>query len=229
LTLVGDDLGGLKIDEPAASVRLLVPSRGTDELIMPTWNGNEFRLPSGERPLIRTFTPRYLRSDPPELDLDVVLHGGDTGVAVWARKAAPGSQVAVSGPGRGYEIDPDADVLVLLGDETAIPAIFQLLEIISDQVRVVGHIEVADPVAILSPPHHSNATLTWHELPPTDAPGSTLLAAIESEDLGSGVRIWAAGEAAGVQRIRKHLAARGVDRSNATVRGYWKVGRAGPG
>lgn len=55
-TLVGDELDGLVIDEPAASVRLLLPSPGTDELVMPDWTGNEFLLPDGRRPLIRTFT-----------------------------------------------------------------------------------------------------------------------------------------------------------------------------
>ena len=40
--------------------------------------------------------------------------------------------------------------------------------------------------------------------------------------------MWAAGEAAAVQRIRKLLFdERGVPRSQATIRGYWKVGRDG--
>ena len=40
--------------------------------------------------------------------------------------------------------------------------------------------------------------------------------------------VWVAGEAAGVQRIRRHLfEERGLTRAQATVRGYWKHGRAG--
>jgi len=40
--------------------------------------------------------------------------------------------------------------------------------------------------------------------------------------------VWVAGEAAAVQRIRRALfEERGVPRSRATVRGYWKHGRAG--
>ena len=53
----GPDLHKLVVDEPAASVRLLLPSRGTSDLEVPTWNGNEFLLANGERPIIRTFTP----------------------------------------------------------------------------------------------------------------------------------------------------------------------------
>jgi NADPH-dependent ferric siderophore reductase len=40
--------------------------------------------------------------------------------------------------------------------------------------------------------------------------------------------VWAAGEAAAVQRIRRHLfEERSMARAHTTVRGYWKHGRAG--
>jgi NADPH-dependent ferric siderophore reductase len=40
--------------------------------------------------------------------------------------------------------------------------------------------------------------------------------------------VWVAGEAAAVQRIRRHLfAERGLTRAQAVVRGYWKQGRSG--
>ena len=227
-SFAGAELKGLAIDEPAASVRLLLPSEGTDELVIPEWRGNEFLLQHDRRPRIRTFTPRHLRSDPVELDLDIVLHG-DVGASGWAMRAAPGDPAAVSGPGRGYTIDPDADPQVLLGDETAIPAISQLLEAIPADTPVVVHVEVAHDDARVALPPHENASVTFHDLPAGAAPGAALLAAVSGTTMGGGVRVWAAGEAAGVQRIRKHLAEIGVHRSRATVRGYWKVGRAMPG
>src|SRR5687768_15346574 len=58
VTFASPDLDGLAVPEPAASVRLLLPSPGTAELVMPAWNGNEFLLPDGRRPTLRTFTPR---------------------------------------------------------------------------------------------------------------------------------------------------------------------------
>src|SRR5438270_2603456 len=75
VTFGGDDLEGFAVDEPAASVRLLVPSPGADELVMPAWTGNEYLLPDGRRPLIRTFTPRRVDASALEVDLDIVLHG----------------------------------------------------------------------------------------------------------------------------------------------------------
>ena len=105
-TLAGPDLAGLIVERPAASVRLLLPSPRGQELIIPTWNGNEFLLPDGRRPAIRTVTPRRVDPEVLELDLDIVIHGG--GVASeWVEAADPGGPVAISGPGRGYAINRD--------------------------------------------------------------------------------------------------------------------------
>jgi NADPH-dependent ferric siderophore reductase len=227
VTLAGRELEGLSVDRPAASVRLLIPSRGATELVVPEWTGNEFLLPGGGRPLIRTFTPRRLRSDPPELDLEVVVHG-DAGASGWAMRAGPGDPAAVSGPGRGYEIDPTADPLLLLGDETAIPAISQILETAPETVPIVVHVE-ARPGARPPLPDHPAASSSWHDPLAGGPPGGALLSALEGVDIGDEARVWAAGEAAAMQRIRKHLSGRGVDRRRTTVRGYWKSGRAGPG
>ena len=80
-----------------------------------------------------------------ELDIDIVLHPSGT-AASWATDLAVGTEVAVSGPGRGYEADPDAEAFLLIGDESAIPAICQLLETLPD-VPIVVHIEIVDPAA----------------------------------------------------------------------------------
>jgi NADPH-dependent ferric siderophore reductase len=104
VTFTGAELEGLVIGQPAASVRLLLPSPGSGELVMPRWRGNDYRLPDGQRATLRTFTPR--RFDPAglELDVDIVLHGA--GVApVWAQAVEPGDPGAISGPARGYTVD----------------------------------------------------------------------------------------------------------------------------
>lgn len=227
VTLAGPELEGLVVDEPAASVRLLLPPAGERELVMPTWNGNEFLLPDGRRPAIRTLTPRRFHADALELDVEVVSHG--TGAAAeWAEAAAPGSQVAVSGPGRGYAVDDAAPAFLLGGDETALPAICQLLEVLPSDRPVQVHVEAAHPDARMALPDHPTATMTWHDLPPAAAPGDALVAAVTQADLVDGERVWVAGEAAAVQRIRRHLfEERGLPRSQAVVRGYWKHGRAG--
>jgi NADPH-dependent ferric siderophore reductase len=91
--LGGAELEGFHVDEPAASVRLLLPT--DDELVVPRWNGNEFLLGDGSRPVIRTFTPRRFDRESRELHLDVVLHGSGA-ASTWADTTQSGDRVAVS-------------------------------------------------------------------------------------------------------------------------------------
>jgi NADPH-dependent ferric siderophore reductase len=91
-------------------------------------------------------------------------------------------------------------------------------------------VEVADPAARLALPEHPGATVEWLDLPIDATAGDALFTAIVTRDLAPGTRVWVAGEAAGVQRIRRHLfEERSWPRREATVRGYWKHGRRGDG
>lgn len=227
LALTGPELEGFVVDEPAASVRLLLPSPGADDLVMPTWTGNEWLLPDGARPAIRTLTPLDVDPVAGTLAVEIVLHEG--GVAsTWATAAAPGTPAALSGPGRGYTIDRAAPAYLLAGDETAVPAIGQLLGVLPAAAAVEVHVEIADPEARIPLPGHPLTTEHWHDALPGEPPGSALIAAVRAATIPDGAHVWAAGEAAAVQRIRRHLFDdRGLPRSHAHVRGYWKHGRAG--
>lgn len=225
VVLGGDELDGFAIESPASSVRLLLPLPGQREIIMPTWSGNQFELPDGARAPIRTFTPRAFDATSSELTLDVVLH--DHGAASdWVRAATIGDEAAISGPGRSERIDPAARSHLLAGDESAIPAIGQLLESIPADQPIEVHIEVSHPDARIELPEHPSATVTWHDAEPKTAPGASLVAAVMAvEHLPDAV--WVAGEAASVQRLRTYLFdERSRSRANVTARGYWKQGRS---
>ncbi len=215
--LGGDELEGFSIDRPAASVRLLLSSAG--ELEIPLWNGNEFLLRDGTRPIIRTFTPRRFDAEARELHLDVVLHGSGP-ASTWAETTQPGDNVAVSGPGQGYHIDPDATAFLLAGDETAIPAICQLLEHLPS-LPISVHLSVSHMEATVD--LHRDVDVTWHLASGGAFFAESAYEAIRTTDLPPGMRIWAAGEAAAIQRIRNHLF-KEIDfpRAQTSVRGYWK-------
>ena len=224
VTLSGPELEGLDPGLPAASVRLLLPHHG--ELVVPAWNGNEFLCTDGARPALRTLTPRRFDAERAELDVEVVLHG-DGPMSTWAAAVQPGDPAAVSGTGRGYTVDPATPAYLLVGDESALPAISVLLEALPVEATVTVLAEVARPDARFDLPTHPGATVHWHDLA-ASAPGDALVAAVRDAEVALDARVWAAGEAAAVQRIRKHLfEERGLVRSQCTVRGYWKHGRVG--
>ena len=166
----GPDLHNLIVDQPAASVRLLLPSPGTSEVVIPTWNGNEFLLANGQRPTIRTFTPIRASGATSELLLDIVVHGSGA-ASDWATAATVGDRAAISGPGRGYVADPEASSFVLVGDETAIPAISQLVEALPAERPVQVGIEARYRDAIRKLPARSATRVEWCLLSSSAAPG----------------------------------------------------------
>ena len=88
-------------------------------------------------------------------------------------------------------------------------------------VRVL--VEIADPSARLALPDRDHTDATWLNLPAGVSSG----AAVGTADIGAATKVWVAGEAAALQRIRRVLFEdRALTRSQAAVRGYWKHGRS---
>ena len=225
VTLAGPELVGLTVTEPAASVRVLLPSEGNDDVVIPEWNGNEFLDAVGRRPGIRTLTPARVDEQAAELDVCVVAHG-DGHAARWATSATLGSGAAVSGPGRGFTVDADAPAWLVAGDETALPAIVQLLTAIAPGRGVTVHVEAPASGRLVLPPREG-AVVTWHEPTPGAPPGTALMEALTEAAFENSTHVWAAGEAAAMQRLRRHLYdERGLPRRQVAVRGYWKLGRS---
>jgi NADPH-dependent ferric siderophore reductase len=225
ITLSGPALDGFDIGLPAASIRLLLPPEGASALSMPVWNGNEFLLEDGRRPTIRTLTPMHFDPGTLELDVEIVLHGRGR-LATWAATVEPGAHVAVSGTGTGYEIDDAARSFLLAGDESALPAIVTLLPLLPGRAAVRVIVEIAESSGRIDLPAPEEARVDWLQVEEGAAPGDALIAAVAAETIGKDTKVWVAGEAAAVHKIRAHLFDDlGLSRRQAVVRGYWKIGR----
>jgi NADPH-dependent ferric siderophore reductase len=226
VTLEGEELVGFPEPEPAGSVRLLLPDHHGLEL--PTWAANNFVYADGTRPTLRTLTP--VDTDPRlgRLALEVVQHAGGR-AATWAAAARPGDLAAISGPARGYLPPGDATRFLLGGDETAIPALVQLAAAVPDGVPTEVVVEVPEPAAERLLTRRPSVAVRW--LVGGAVPGAALAAEFEQRTVDTGTHVWAGGEAAAMQRIRRHLyETLGIERARATARGYWKHGRdAGDG
>lgn len=228
VTLRGDDIGNLEIHQPASSVRVLLPPPDRpDALELPRWDGNRFLLEDGSRPPIRTLTPRHHDRQQGALQFDVVVHG-DGIAARWALHAEIGTPAAVSGPSRGYELDTDARRLVVGGDETAYAAMCSIVEAAPTGIPVHALLEVSSGSAHPPAPGHPRCRMEWVAPSPSGAgPGAALADRLGRLDLPPDARLWAAGEAGAMQRLRQTLfQERGLPRSRAVIRGYWKHGRS---
>lgn len=142
----------IKLVFPPASGVLPDIDRDTDD-----WWADYLAFPEAERGSMRTYSVRELRVTDAgtEVVIDFVLHlqPGLTGPAsLWASRASAGDELLIVGPRRGrvsrggIEYAPGAAAsVVLVGDETAAPAIARILEDAPRDLRGIAFIEV--PVA----------------------------------------------------------------------------------
>lgn len=165
----------------------------------------------------RDYTPRSFSREARELTLEFALHGHGK-ASDWARRAVVGQRALVGGP-RGSMIVPlEFDWHLLAGDATALPAIARRLEELPEGAR-------AEAVVLAGP--GDDRTLAGRALAAVRWVSSDdeLLAALAAFEPPAGIGFaWAAGEAALMARVRKHLADRGLPRELTRVSAYWKHG-----
>ncbi len=179
------------------------------------------------RPPSRTFTPRRFDARASRLEIEFVLHGAGL-AANFAKRAKAGDTLWVAAqPGGGYEVPPATSQLVIVADDTSLPAAGTILEALPAHCRVQALCEVAtrDEERALSPGFAGSPT--WlHRAPQSSRPGALLEAAVAAlPALPDDVSFWIACEAGAMRRIRDFLLReRNVDRSRLHTRGYWKFG-----
>ena len=213
--------------------RLFLPRHRGRQLRLPrgttSWWPETLAMPDAERPLVRNYTVRAARPERAEIDVDFVLHEPKGPACTWAARTPLGAPVGYAGPRVDFAPKPGAEWLLLVGDETALPAIAGVLRTLPAGVPTRVYVELpsaqdAQPLRI-SPDVH----VTWLPRPAGSVPGSVATAAVSAATLpdGAAAYAWLAGESSMVRRLRRHLVGtRGVARSAITFTGYWRAGVA---
>lgn len=242
VTFGGSDLRDLHSDGRDQSLSLFLPHPGQKEPVVPLDLGDGWwrkwrELPDGVRAVMRSYTLRELRREPDEIDIDFALHGVGPGAATpagpasrWAARAVPGDRVLVLGPAladnRAIRFRPpeDTDLVVIWGDETAVPAATAILESLPADTRVRAWLQVPHAGDIQDVRTDAAAEITWLVRGEGDpAP----LDAVRGARLPGAARpyVWIAGECGQVKELRRHFVReRGVDRRRVTFVGYWRRG-----
>ncbi|GAA1292004.1 siderophore-interacting protein [Pseudonocardia aurantiaca] len=223
VTLGGDELAGFGGEGPDRRIKMFFPVPGQERPAVPRATSGGPLWPAGEpRPTIRTYTVRRFDPGSGELDVDFVLHEGHGPAAAWARDAQPGSWVGVSEPGGRYEPDPAAAFHVVIGDETALPAVATVLDALPAGVPGLAFLEVADAGEEQELP--GTADIRWVHRGERE-PGVPLSEAVTAAALPAGDgQAWLSGESACVRDLRKHLLDdRGFDRRRVYATGYWRA------
>ncbi|WP_292578417.1 siderophore-interacting protein, partial [Mesorhizobium sp.] len=159
LRFSGRDIG--RFAHGGFHVRLLLPPAGR-QAVWPTMGADGLIVwPSGEDALtIRVYTIRSLDVAEGWLDIDFVLHPGtETPAATFAQNARVGDIIGMIGPGGGGLAETSN--LLLLGDDTALPAIGRMLEELAPSARAEAFIEVDGPQDRVALAAGENIAVRW--------------------------------------------------------------------
>ncbi|QGZ63405.1 siderophore-interacting protein [Paraburkholderia acidisoli] len=224
VTLTGDlsDFVSASFDD---HVKVFFPAEGADKPAVPSLGPDGPVFPEGvARPAARDYTPRRYDPQSNELDLEFALHEAGPATA-WAAQAQPGQYLGVGGPRGSMVIPKEFDWHLLVGDETALPAIARRLAELPANARVAVVVEVANRAARIELPTEADLYATWvyRDESETDQP---LVDAVSQVWLPPGEGyVWAAGEASAIRAVRAHLCnERGVDKKRVRASAYWRRG-----
>ncbi|HEU5127699.1 MAG TPA: siderophore-interacting protein [Glycomyces sp.] len=194
-----------------------LPHIGTQEAHRFAWNPEVFAF-------TRDYTVRAWDREANTFDVDVVRH--DHGLASdWAFRAEPGDEIHFAGPKSSALHQDEADWHLLVGDETALPAIGRWLETAPAGTR--GRVIVEVPDEADRQQIHTAADVAIEWLVRGGAPagtGTLLLEAVRRTALPEGrVYAWCGGETKTIAPIRRHLRRdRALPKEDVEVVGYWR-------
>lgn len=227
IRLGGSELAGFQSPGHADHVKLFF-ARDGGALPDPNLGPDGIAWPEGTlKPFMRDYTPRNFDPDALTLDIDFVLHG-DGPASSWANGARTGDTLLVAGP-RGSVIVPDGfDWHLLVGDETALPAIARRLEELPAGHRVLAFIEIPEAADRQELETKATAEIVWLDRGGAEAGlGNRLLEAVTIATFPAGIGFaFVAGEAEMSRSLRAHLLDRGFANEHIRAAGYWVRGEA---
>jgi NADPH-dependent ferric siderophore reductase len=223
ITLVHPDFADFPSLAYDDHVKLFFPPAGSAP-VMPVPGPNGLVWPEGTaRPEGRDYTPRSFDRLRREVVIDFVLHQGGLASA-WAEAAQTGSLLGIGGPRASFVVREGFDYHVLIGDETALPAIGRRIEELPEGSRVLAFIEIADAAERQAFSSNAVIELAWV----TRSTGGSLLETVRAAAFPGGTGyVFIAGEAAMSAALREHFVTeRGHDPDLVKAAGYWRRGEA---
>lgn len=218
VTLHGPDLAGFISLGTDDHVKLFFPQTPEQQAAL------EDLTPADDkdtpRPPMRDYTPRRYDETSGELDIDFVLHG-EGPAATWAAQAKPGQFLHIAGP-KGSMVVPDMfDSYLLIGDETAIPAIARRLESLPASRAALVVVEVANQQEQQTFQSAAQVDVIW-----IVRGEQSLTDVVRRLEMPEGkLYAWVATESGLSRKLRRVLLDEfGLEEDFVKAAGYWKLG-----
>ena len=227
VVLTGDELEGFHSPGFDDHAKLFFPDPATGRLTLPTMGPEGPVWPEG-RPTMRDYTPRRHDAAAKTLEIDFALH--EAGPATqWAENAKPGDRIGVGGPRGSFIVPTEFDWHLLIGDDTALPAISRRLAELPAGARVVVLAEVDGPEDEIPFETRAALTLVWvHRRGVSAGLSPMLLETLKKQALPEGdYHAWVGCETGVAKAVRAHLVSeRGAHPKWIRASGYWRRGTA---
>lgn len=224
---VSGGLDGFRPLAPDQFVYVLAPPHGRTHLTIDadfSWE-RYTEMPDADRPVGAYYTVRRWDPGAGALDLWVVLHGHHGDGERWARSAAVGDPVALWGPRQAYERPERCRSVLLLGDETALPAIAAILESLSAGDRATVVIDAHEPAGGVE--LRSAAEVSMVSIVSIDGAGANpLLDAVErlAGEIDGDTYVWGGAESRQISAVRRFVRDTiGLPRDQVSLTGYWRA------
>jgi NADPH-dependent ferric siderophore reductase len=174
----------------------------------------------------RDYTPRRYDAAASTLDIDFVIH--DAGPATrWAMQAQPGQPLQIGGPRGSFVIPTEFDWHLLIGDDTALPAIARRLAELPPGTRAVVLTEVDEPADQVPFASAAEVSVTWAHRDGAEPGSSDVLArTLKTMTLPKGdYYAWVAAESLIAKALWAQLIAdHGANPKWMRAAGYWRRG-----
>lgn len=207
LTLEGEALKDFTSLAPDDHLKLIVPG-------------------AGGTPERRDYTPRRYDAQAGALLIDVFDHPHGP-AAAWARQLQAGDSARIAGPRGSAVLVGDIAHWVLIGDETALPAIGRRIEELSEHDSVTSIVAVPGPEDEQVLDARARHDAHWIHRPVSHATDPLVyLDLLDRLDLPPRSYVWIAAEAGVARALRDRFLHMGQDRLWMKSSGYWLAGEA---
>ncbi|QGU07137.1 Vibriobactin utilization protein ViuB [Corynebacterium occultum] len=182
-------------------------------------------LPRNLHPVTRTYTFRHVDTAAGTFEVDFVTHGDEGLAGPWAKHAKEGDVIAFLGPGGAWGPEDTYEHFVLVGDESAAPAIARALEELPAGATAAAYIEVADEHSHFEMPEAAGVELTWvHRDGATH--GHQLSEVVRGAGIPTQRTAWFVhGVAEMLKEMRRFLFFDNeVAKEDVSISGYWRIG-----
>lgn len=234
VTVGGDDLAAFHPLGADQWFRLFFPHAGQRELRLPSATSNlwfaQLLAMGKHKPQVRNYTVRATRDG--ELDIDMLSHGHASPASDWANRAKPGDPLGILDQGCYYNPPHDASELLLVADESGLPAIMGILQTRRPELPTRVFIEIPDAADAQPVPEGlADVEAVW--LPREDShakPGELALReAAGARPPAKDGYVFVVGESGLATGLRRHLVnSAGFPKNRVTFVGYFKHGKAEP-